>query len=675
MRIRALLAIPLFCLALLGQDAALKDSFLQAKALWATQGDRDGATNRFDTLVATLAPQGIGLEPAWFQILCESYNWLAVLDDRSPQSRPRAQVRLQALLDLNPDFELDRVLTSQRLTTLFEQLRSKKYALLKMSFLPEGGRLLLDGKASGLLPRKYLPFGTHRLAYSRAGHAPVELTVELGPNETKSADFKLVRTTSTLTFHVQPSDVEVLLDGKSLGFAIGKAGPEAAALTLPAGMRVEDLSAPFVISDLPPGKHTLELRAPCFRTRIIELGEDLAAPPADHTLEPFRMVPSKGTLSVSSPWPGGELFLSGQSLGPLPAVNVPVCSGSYEVTVRFPAGGFSLPIKLEEGKSINLEARPKPRLAFLGLESGDFTGRARFQAMLESLGERLEQLVVLPPRPDEPPKDALVRLKASREAELVLMARPLPDKLIHRVELIVATLDGEEERRVVKPLEQDPLASLAQRLNAIPRTWQADLGLSLLDVPGEPGPWVLAATELALKAGIVVGKPILQAQGSPLVSVQDLRRLLQTAKDPLSLTQEGATVSLPIQNEAVEIPLGSTDLCYPALLAQLRLQYASTKGDEANLIKLNQALLLMQFRRYDKAIELLRDARLTTTRGVSQGTIDYYTGRCFVLLGASFQSEAGQAFRQALKYPLSTLLDPEGPLVAPLARQSLEELK
>jgi len=675
MRLRSLLSIPLLYIALWGQDAALKDTFLQAKALWATQGDRDGATNRFDTLVAVLAPQGLGLEPAWLQILCESYNWLAVLDDRSPQSRPRSQARLQSLLDLNPDFELDRVLTSQRLATLFETMRSRKYSLLKMSFLPEDGRLLLDAKTSGLLPRKYLPFGTHKLSYSRAGHAPVELTVELGPSETKSADFKLVRTASTLTFQVQPSDVEVLLDGRSLGFAIGKTGPDAASQALPAGVRGEDLSAPFVIADLAPGKHSLELRAPCFRTKIIELGEDLGTPAADHTLEPIRMAPSKGTLSVNSPWPGGELFLSGNSQGQLPARNIPVCSGSYDLMVRFPSGGFSLPIKVEEGKAISLEARPKPRLAFLGLEAGDFTGRARFLAMLESLGDRLEQLAFVPARPNEPSNEALARLKASREAELVLFARPIADKLIHRVELVLATLDGEEERRVVKPLEQDPLASLTQSLNTVPRSSQADLGISLLDVPGEPGPWVLAATEAALKAGILIGKPILQVQGNPLASVQDFRRLLQTAKGPITLTQEGATTSLPIQNEALEIPLGSPGLCYPALLAHLRIQYAGTKGDEANLIKLNQALVLMQFRKYDKAIELLRDARLTTVRGVSQGTIDYHTGRCFLLLGTPFHSEAGQAFRQALKYPLSTLLDPEGPLVAPLARQSLEELK
>ncbi len=665
----------LLCAALWGQDAALKDTFLQAKALWATQGDREGATTRFDTVVAGLAPKAVGLDTEWFQVLCESYNWLAVLDDRSAQNRPRAQVRLQALIDLNPDFDLDRALTSQRLAAVFDRLKGEKYALVKLTYAPEGGRLLVDGRPGTPLPKKYLPFGTHKLTYTRPGHATAEITLDLGPRDAKSADFKLTRTASTLTLYVHPSDVEVLLDGQSLGFAIGKAGPDAAPMALPLGLRPEDLSAPFIIPELPAGKHRLELRAPCFRTRTLELGADLATPLADHTLEPIRMEPSKGTLSVSSVWPGGELFLAGQSRGLLPVMDIPVCSGPYDLLVRFPSGGFSQQITVEEGQSVRLEVRPKPRLAFLGLEAGDFTGRARFLAQLETLGDRLQQLVYLPARPDEPPQEALVRLKASRDTELVLIARPVPDQVIHRVELSLATLDGEEERLLVKPLEQDPLDSLVARLNAVPRLQQPGLGLSILDVPGEPGPWVLAASESALKAGLQTGKPLLAVQGKPVPTVLELRQLLEATKGPVSLSQGGATAILPIQTEALEVSLGSPALSYPAVLAQLRLHYAGAKSDDANLVKLNLALVLMQFRRYDKAIELLRDARLSTTRGVSQGTIDYHTGRCFLHLGTSYQSEAGQAFRQALKYPQSTLLGPDGPLVAPLARQALEDLK
>lgn len=675
MRIRLLLAIPLLGALLWAQDPALKDTFVQAKALWATQGDREGATTRFDAVVARLSSRVASLEPEWIQVLCESYNWLAVLDDRSAPNRARAQVRLQSLLELNPDFELDRALTSQRLVSLYDRMRGEKFALVKLSCQPEGGRLLLDGKPTAVLPRKFLPFGTRKLVYGRPGHAPSEITLELGPHDVKSVDFKLVRRASTIILYTHPSDVEILLDGQSLGFAIGKAGPEAASIAQPLGLQPDDLSSPFIIPELMPGKHRLELRAPCFRTRILDLGAELASPPADHTLEPFRMAPSKGSLSVNSVWPGGELFLSGQSHGPLPVADSPVCSGTYELLVRFPGGGFSRRITIEEGKAMAIEARPKPRLAFLGLDEGEFTGRARFQGQMEALGERLHNLAFLAPRSGEPPKEALARLKASREAELFLVARPIPDKVIHRVELVLATFDGEEERLVVKPLEQDPLNSLTTRLNAVPPIQQPGLGVSFLDLAGEPGLWVLSASEPALKAGLQIGKSVQSLAGKPIASLQELQPRLEATKGSLSLVQEGASSTLQLQNEALEIPLGSSSLCYPAVLAQLRLQYAGAKGDEANLIKLNLALALMQFRKYDKAIELLRDTRLSTVRGVSQGTVDFHTGLCFLHLGTSYQSEAAQAFRQALKYPQSTLLGPDGPLVAPLARQALEDLK
>jgi hypothetical protein len=675
MRFRNLFFIPLFCAALWGQDSALKDTFLQAKALWATQGDRENATARFDSVVAALAPKAAELEPEWIQVLCDSYNWLAVLDDRSAQNKSRTQVRLQSLLDLNPDFELDRIVTSQRLLALYDRLRGEKFSLVKLSFTPDGGRLMVDGKPSALLARRYLPFGTHKFAYSKAGHASSEVVMELGSHDTKSADFKLNRTASTITLYIQPSDVEVLLDGQSLGFAGGKAGSEAASLTLPQGLRPEDLSAPFVIPQLLPGKHRLELRAPCLKTKVLELGAEFATPAADHTLEPIRMDPSRGNLSVSSAWPGGELSLSGQNRGPLPLANVPVCSGPYDLLVRFPVGAFFRRVTVEEGKSLSLDVRPKPRLAFLGLEGGDFTGRARFMTHLESLGDRLQQLSFQPARKGEPSAEALTRLKASREVELVLIARPVPDKVIHQVELILATLDGEEERLVVKPLEEDPLGSLATRLESVPPIQRPGLGFSALDVLGEPGPWVLAASEAAVKAGLQVGRPLLKVQDKAVATVQGLREILESVKEPVSILQEGGTTTWPVQLDSLEIPLGSKDICYPALLAQLRLQYAGAKGDKANLIKLNLALVLMQFRKFDKAIELLRDAKLSTVQGVSQGTIDYHTGICFLSLGSTYQSEAMQAFRQALKYPQATLLGPDGPLVAPLARQALEDLK
>jgi tetratricopeptide (TPR) repeat protein len=186
---------------------------------------------------------------------------------------------------------------------------------------------------------------------------------------------------------------------------------------------------------------------------------------------------------------------------------------------------------------------------------------------------------------------------------------------------------------------------------------------------------VLAASEFALKAGIQVGRPLLLANGKPILSVQALEQLVASAPGPIALSQGAAAVSLPIQQEALELPLGSEGLCYPAILAHLRLMYAGAKGDAANLLRLNLALAYMQLRKFDRAVELLRETRISAIGGVSQGTVDYYTGVCFLHLGSTYQAEAVQAFRQALKYPQSTLLGPEGPLVAPLAKLALDDLK
>jgi len=85
-------------------------------------------------------------------------------------------------------------------------------------------------------------------------------------------------------------------------------------------------------------------------------------------------------------------------------------------------------------------------------------------------------------------------------------------------------------------------------------------------------------------------------------------------------------------------------------------------------------LALMHFRQYDRAMEVLRDAKVSQVQGVSQGTIDYYTGICLLRLGNVYTSEAIQAFNQALKYPQATIFGPEGPLVSILAKQALEDL-
>jgi hypothetical protein len=675
-----LLLVLLASWALSAQDPLLKETFQQAKALWATQGDRDGASAKFEQILTVLEPKAKSLDSEWLRVLCETYNWLAVLDDRNPAKRPRAAKELETILELNPDFDIDRSITNARLQGIFDTFRNSKLCKVKLTLSPEGGVLNLDGKPSSMGPSglKYMSPGQHVIAYSRPGFQSAEQHVDLVLKDTKTLDFTLTRISSTLSFHTCPAGTEVLLDGKPLGATSGQAGSDLQPYAEKLGISVEQASAAFIVAEMSPGKHILELRAPCYRPRRIELGEEFSTPFADNRLaDPLvKLEPSRGSLTVQTPVPGGELFLSGKSFGNLPVKNLDVCAGSYELQVKYPAGGYTQRVEILDGKAVSLQVRPKPRMYYLGFEGNDeFAGRDRIVKMLGDLGERLRDVAYLRVPSGESPQEALTRLQANKDAELVLRARPVAGKPIHQVELIISTLAGDEENLFIKPLEEDPLGVLVTRLNTqavLSMPWP---GLVLLDVSGEPGPWVLQADAAAQKAGMKLYKSITALNGKPVASVQAFRKVLgETAGDRVTLTQGEVNVVVPVSAQALELPVNASNLCYPFMLADLQLRYLGAKGDEAGLLRLNQALALMHFRKYDRAMEILRDAKVTLTQGVSQGTIDYYTGICLLRLGNVYTSEAIQAFNQALKYPLATVFGPEGPLVSTLAKQALEDL-
>ena len=677
-----LLILAGLCLAafspLAAQDPTLKDTLVQAKASWATQGDREGASARFSQILAALEPTSLTLDGSWKQVLCETYNWMAVLDDRLPANRARAPKRLEALLDLNPDFEIDRAITNARLQGIFDSLRAAKVVKVSLALEPPGGALTLDGKPrpSTELPR-YLPPGGHTFGYAKPGYKAVEQHVDLVLKEAKALELKLARSSSAITVFTSPAGADIVLDGKPLGATQGQASAPYQAYADKAGVRLEDLSEGFILTELAQGKHMLEVKRSCFRTRRLEIGESFTTPFADHDLEPIKLEPSRGALTLLCTTPGGELLLSGKSLGPVPVKDLPVCAESYDLQVRFPAGVFTQRIEIQEGKSLTLTVRPKPRLTYLGFE-GDapFAGRERILKMLSGFGTRLSQVNFLTANKGESPQDCLTRLQTSHETELVLRARPIPGQPVHQLELLLSTLTGEEERMLVKPLENDPLGNLAAKLETLPTLSEPNIGLTLLDLAGASGPWVLQADPAALRAGILPFKALLQLNGKPVASVQAFRKALrELATDKVTVSQGQGPITLAVTQQALELPSNAADSCYPFLLADLRLRYLGASGDEASLLRLHQALALMHFREYDKALEVLRDAHTSNVQGVSQGTLDYYNGVCLLRMGNIYLSEALQAFNQSLKYPLATLFGPEGPLLGPLAIQSLADLK
>ncbi|HET8901526.1 MAG TPA: hypothetical protein VFM84_06270 [Holophagaceae bacterium] len=655
------------------QDPALKDTFQQARDLWAKNGDREGATAKMEQVVAALAPKAKSLDADWRHRLCQAYNLLAVLDDRSPATRARAQERLQALLDTDPGYELDRDLSTTRLLNAYTQMRAARFGLVRFTLEPQGGVLKVDGAELPATGEAWLPLGTRQVAYQRPGYSRQEQSLAVG-SKPAAAAFHLDRVSTALRVFTSPSGADVLLDGKVVGTTSGTLAPPDKAVADKAGLPPDQISAGFVFDGVGPGKHTLELRAPCHAPKTVEIPAKFGDAKQDFDLEPFVLKSSAGTLKVDSPAPGAELYLDGDRKGPLPQ-SLPICSGPHDIEVHFPAGAWSKHLDVKDDDQFAFTARPLPRLAFLGLDPAvDFSGRDRMAQALARFGERLTALAYLPPKPGELPEVAQSRIKDMNGAELFLSLKPAGEGAGAPVSLEVSTLDGATETALVRPFEDDPLAGLAARLNALPPLEEPGCGLTLLDVEGQPGPFVLSVDAAAKAAGVQPLRALTAVDGQALRTVAEFRAHLAQAKGTLQVAQGGAPMTLAVKPQPLEIPINSDRYNYPAVLAALRLRALGAKGDEAGLTRLNLALALMHFRRYDQALEQLKAARLSGDRGIGQGTLAYDEGLCYRALGPQYAGEARKAFQSASQYPAATLLGPDGPLVAPLAQQALDDL-
>lgn len=637
-----------------------EEALQQAKALWATQGDRDAAAAKFEHIIATLESPTEKRSDAQLQILCTSYNWLSVVDDRNPSRRNRVVKHLETILKHNPDFEVDKTITNARLQKQFEDLRSSKLVKVKFILDPEGGHLVVNDVAIKGQPIRHLSPGSKSIRYEKPGFESQEKIVELTLKESKQLEYQLVRKSSTITFQVTPPKAELFLDGKPVG------------QTTPHDENPER-SAPFTLANLSPGKHLLGIKSACFQNKLFNLDPSFSEPFVDHLLEPIQLEPSQAFLTLDSPVKEGTLLINGENKGKLPVQELQICAGVQDIEIHYPLGAFHQRIDVSEGARVQIKAQPKARLRCVGIDSPeDFTGRKRFEEELAQLQKRLTHIIYLPPEPS--PIDSQKETpKPKGGAELTLRFKR---KSEHELEAVLSTLQNEEEATLIRILDEDPLKPLLERINTLPPTSVPSLDLQTVDLPGTAGAWVLQAGETATRAGLVIHQAITRVDGRVVANTADFQKALQNSQKPeVALHQGEKSLTLKKSFEPILIPKNAGWLSYPSVITELRLRLQGCSPDERGALLLNQAVALMNFERFDKAMECLREARISSPQGISQGTVDYLKGTCLLRLGSTYRSDAIQAFQSALSAKQATLWAPDGPLICILAQEALKEIK
>ena len=131
-------------------------------------------------------------------------------------------------------------------------------------------------------------------------------------------------------------------------------------------------------------------------------------------------------------------------------------------------------------------------------------------------------------------------------------------------------------------------------------------------------------------------------------------------------------VALDVGTTLLEIPYDDPVFPCNKAIVELR-QRILLEPENEHIARLNAGLCHMQLGNYETALkEYLPRVSLASQRGISSGTVFYYTGLAYLRLGE--EEEAVRNFERALTFPEATLRSNDGPRVIPLAQRKLREL-
>ena len=174
------------------------------------------------------------------------------------------------------------------------------------------GQLYIDGAPSGKVPsRLEVPAGRHLVEVKKPGYNDYRGTADLAEGETR---------TMVIELQQQQQKGAILVTADVAGADVWVDGQRRDA-------------APALITDLPEGDHTVEVRKdplPAFRT-VVRVEANRQAKVEAH-LAP--QAPQVGSFRVLSTTPGAEVFVDGQDAGPANSEIKNLSPGKHLVEVR-----------------------------------------------------------------------------------------------------------------------------------------------------------------------------------------------------------------------------------------------------------------------------------------------------------------------------------------------------
>lgn len=621
----------------------------------------------------------------------------------------KAWENFRLLIQLKPDYVLSKERVSPKIVELFNNVKRALVGYLAVSSRPAGARVtLVAGDQRKPLPlTDFFPLevlaGEYSVEVEKPGYQTETRPVSIATRDTTVVEVDLVRVLASAFFVTEPAGVEVWVDGQLAATTSGSIAPDLQDETRARGLDPARASARTEVANLTLGSHVVEFRKSCYETVKRTLETPLAQ---DYFYDPVRMDDSRASLRLTSDPPGARILLNGEARGVTPAQIDGLCSGRVRVEVKHAAGKFIKDVVLGKDESMTLDCPIRPTLAFLGVEAAGAAGERYLRDADEKIRENLERLTSLNfiPAPREAVDRILdqdhlkrssllpgaadadlvrkvtLRLAAALEVQGFLLA-VLPEERLQRTAELNLLAAGNTKAEVVEVAFAENAAYTAALSRIDPRfaserPWSGLVTVDTLLQDGVPVLRVVPQSPAA-EAGLQLGDVVLAADGHPVKRTADLLAAV-TAKRPgervvvevrgVAPGSSPRAVDITLAVSAREIPLVDPELLYNKAMMDLRAVVEGYPGTEqAAYALLNLALCAMHFEDYAGAHDYLQKAKqaLPVRPGLSRGTALYYLGLVLEKLG--YRPQATEAYREAAEEKQATLIDNDGPLVAPLA--------
>jgi hypothetical protein len=659
-------------------------------------GSHETARELLDALIA-----GIGADvsaPAQRRLLASSYE-LRALTRLNLRDVDGARSDLRAMLLVSPSSLLPPEALA-RAGTLFDEVRAATVGDVTLTVTPLDASITLDGVPMAEVPPVLVMVGgTHTVSATRKGYRGATQTFTVVPGTpVQPIALVLDREFSTLTFSTAPAGIEVIVDGVSRGRTVGGAR----------GTNGDEVSMPFTLDELLPGRHRLELRRDCF----VGIGRDVDVKrPDDLALDVIRLTPAVGTVSVTSDTPGATIYLDGAPRGTAPGVVAGICEGPHLLEVKTQGGRDMSRLDVKTGQKVAFAARIRPSFAIVSAPAGGgdvglateaaFEG-ARSVMLFAPPAERISELSSAHDVPGDwlafdqlrrplggaAAIETAIRQRASAGMAEALgaqgLAAVLRDPASESGDLLLTLLAPGSARPDVMPWRIDSPVSVRQvveRVDAMPAVMRTALGLTTIDVLDVTGA-VVTAVEPGLPAaaaGVQAGEVVTSAGGTPVTSAAQLASIidkLPSGQPAVIGVTDRAGQGRRVDVVPLRLPrvvLLDRTLPTNVLAVQLASQVASAGAPlEEVALRLNLAAAFMRLEHWpgarselDRVVAMAgRGALASVVVDAVTGTAEYLRALCAEAAGDIAAAERAWA---AVAASRGVLLAEGGPPISALA--------